>query len=351
MKKSMIAVLSVLMLLTACSGGKNAFEEPAVSDSDSIEASASQTEEESQEDKQTTEESPASAAMEESEEEAAEEEADAPEEAPVEEEEAIPAVEDYPVDMENVRDRLIEWDPSLNMYSSIPLGEKKVESEYTYDEGEVLRGYYMYAYDAQGHLRVRAYYTDNGLSGYGIFEYDENGFLIRETDYTKEGEWRQQIDYVNDEKGNGIRENYIDSDGTSNNWDEYDFNEMGNPIERRGFRKGEQSFTYKYDYDMYGNQIMEERYDADGTLSYHDEFTYDIAGHQLTSLSEIPGKDSSIIEYEWSEDYHVRTNPVIGESGEQEGMRTRTYDDDGNLLESKREEQGVITYRVVYTYY
>nr|MCR5006093.1 hypothetical protein [Clostridiales bacterium] len=229
MKKLMIAVLSGLMLLTACSGGKNAFTRPEASGSESVAETSQQTEEVSEEEAMVEEESQAPAAEESSADEESSAEETETEEEESAEEEVLPAVEEYPVDMENVRDRLIEWDPTLNMYSSMPLGEKKVASEHTYEENDVLRGYYMYAYDVRGHLRVRAYYTDDGLSGYGIFEYDENGFLIRETDYTKEGEWRQQIDYVNDEKGNGIRENYIDSDGTSNNWDEYDFNEMGNP--------------------------------------------------------------------------------------------------------------------------
>ena len=220
-----------------------------------------------------------------------------------------------------------------------------------YKDG-ILDGYYEYQHDPSGKMIRGDYYKETGeLSGYTEYSYDDSGNCIEETSYTSESVVRQIVRSEYDENGNKVKELYPNiEDGSISSWDEYDYDEAGNPVERRGYRKGALSFTYHYRNDENGNKIYEDRFDENGQLTYYSEYGYDDEGHLLTYRSVRDGKEENRI-YIWSDDFMTRTVDTYDSNGNPNGKYVNYYDEKGNEIQlDSINADGVVTNQWIYVY-
>lgn len=161
-------------------------------------------------------------------------------------------------------------------------------TEYGYENG--LLSYEVSCY-ANEEVKSGVYYED-GLESGGYScdelgrqtqsyscEYDGQGHMARRVFYDADGavSWWKVYEY--DQNGNQIKDSSYNSDGSLNSWQEYAYGEDNRALSYRAYyADGRRSGSGEYQYDDKGNRTAHVDYDADGYESWREEYEYNALG-------------------------------------------------------------------------
>ena len=195
-----------------------------------------------------------------------------------------------------------------------------------------------YEYDSEGKLisvkgsdeDFMTMYGSKSVSFLKLYEYGSNGQLSEEIntitiDETKDDKYTENTEYIYNEKGEKVEENfYINKD-----------NDYLPKYYEENYR-----FPYKKKF----------KYDDKGRLLEEFEKTLTIKSNFYYRNRDISPKTTFILTtYKYDEDDHIQSKNVALEIGEEEKY-LYTYDEHGNITSERRYKLGQISDNITYTY-
>lgn len=149
--------------------------------------------------------------------------------------------------------------------------------------------------------RINYYSSDNECTSYIIPEYADTR-EVGGKKYSSNGQETNSYKYEYDEMGNLIKEIWLNPDGEIYYYNEYEYDELGNKLRGRHYgNSGEMYYFYEYQYDEKGNCILEVRYDQYGTKQIHfiNEFDEQNRKIKSTLYNDYSNNKTHWIEYEY----------------------------------------------------
>ncbi len=187
-----------------------------------------------------------------------------------------------------------------------------------YEYWDGLLSYEEHFYDS-GRTSLYQEYTD-GVESYFCF-YDQQGTITSESSFNYsigridrqvfyekgKSSWWKTFEY--DRYGNRIMDKSYNANGTMSSWQEYGFDDVGNMVRTAGYKAdGSLNAAVEWEYDEYGNVIRESNFDSDGSYAWgmRYEYEYDVFGNPIVKR-QYDG-DSSNPDAEWSYRYEYQFN-------------------------------------------
>ncbi len=213
--------------------------------------------------------------------------------------------------------------------------------EYEYDDNGKLLKRHEYENGRLIETRENVYYPDGSGEtyfsknimyyedgSYRVIVYNTHGSIVSDTHYFADS---TRLENTYDDNGNDLSETYYDADGNIS-----------------------AKFTYEYTYDNKGNIVLRKEYKND-TLYSETEYSYktddpeDVYASQKTYYYDNLSKE--VIKYD--ECGATISEVVYDAQGNVEFSATyeNEYDDEGNFLNEKKYENGVLTCLREYSYY
>ena len=150
------------------------------------------------------------------------------------------------------------------------------------DDGTVTTSCYVGSAHYQAVLyRVEEDFHTLTLRGKTEYEHDESGRQIRSTDYYVFGDIMAVTDFTYDDSGRLTEEVTRDADGNETKKTVKEYNEAGLRTLETRYIRGSLDWKQEYQYDEKGNCIRENHYNKDGTLAGFDTTEYDEAGREV----------------------------------------------------------------------
>ena len=242
-------------------------------------------------------------------------------------------------------------------------GVPTVALENTYDENgnlilsQTSSDRFEYTYDENGNqLSVVCYTKYDTLSYRREYTYDENKNPVSSRMLNESGvvNWKSvdTWDATYEPDGRLLTELHRNADDTINYWIEYSYDEKGHQI-RSEYRNADGSVdmgstdTWSKTYDINGNMITQRFYDKGGAERYVKEYTYDNNGNQ-TGEYDCRADGSVILYFEFTYDNDGRmltSRQYNGTTGNLEWKSDMTfdkaYDAYGNLIKETYYETAV----------
>lgn len=135
-------------------------------------------------------------------------------------------------------------------------------------------------------VSIAGYNTEDGLM-YGKFYYDTTGLTLSSSmDRVMQNDviWWKSYEY--DQYGNQIMDTSYNPNGDVSSWQEYYYDQNGNETGYAAFyADGSMNVYAKFDYDENGNRISAAEYDGEGNLNWRKEYQYDALGNCVKELS------------------------------------------------------------------
>lgn len=155
-----------------------------------------------------------------------------------------------------------------------------------------------YIYNANRQRDVATYKVEGVVQSIHKFIYNEKNLVKVYRIEDIEGNLLQQLTYTYDEKGDSIREEYVEPDYGYVFDIEYQYNDKGLLIKKSGKYDDGGSESWEYTYDANGNMIKLVYTDYDGSV-YVYEYTYDDKGNVLKEILTSEDGVTQYVEYEY----------------------------------------------------
>lgn len=172
------------------------------------------------------------------------------------------------------------WGLSLNEWSIYSYDDQgnMVRMDYHYHDPR-FDHWYEYQYEDQGNLIWEASFNNShdGIDYWKEHSYDSMGKRLRTNHYLDDGSLSFGVDYIYDDQGHLLTENYCDKDGNSEgSWTEYQYDEKGNQILKiyHGVYADGGADWYIYSYDDEG-YLETEAFYLNGELYHTYMYVYE----------------------------------------------------------------------------
>lgn len=236
-------------------------------------------------------------------------------------------------------------------------------------------------YDQNGNL-IRKVYNDDGETSTTLWEYDENGNEIHCIEYAPGGTIKSHSTRDYDQNGNLTLYICYDSDGNVSDRVERTYDANGNLIKRIAYNAdgvvsertgqytydangkecnhisirydidGNLDYTVKDEYDEHGNEIKSVFYHPDGSENFRVEYEYDARGNEISCHDYDDGQRLCRYTRQYDDNDRIILYTSYSIHGELEYTEKIEYDEDGNMVSSKRyAPSGKLIQRIEYTRY
>ncbi|MFK8271821.1 hypothetical protein [Capnocytophaga stomatis] len=176
--------------------------------------------------------------------------------------------------------------------------EGNKEEEIFYNRDESLKGTVKYKYDNKGNTSELIFYFNDGTSLLGTkYKYDEKGNKIEENNYQTDGEIDSKVTFLYDNKNNLIEKNEYMSDGSLKYRWKYTYNKGFNTEIKvygsNGDFRGQMTFSYNEKGDVLEENQKGKNYEM--RMVYKD---YDLHSNWTRQIWYEKGKPKGIVERE-----------------------------------------------------
>ena len=202
-------------------------------------------------------------------------------------------------------------------------------------------------YDEKGNIiKENRYNGDGSLNEKKTYKYDDKGNLIEKNDYGADGILFLKSTSQYDDKGNKIEVNRYFADGILNWKKTYNYDEKGNLIEEKQFQYNEKKFGggfYNADGILYEMKTFE--YGARGNVieTKPDVYKLKLKAELMAAIAAEPDSDLAGLKLSFNKletcEYDATGNKIevngFNADGSLNKMETFEYDDTGNKTEEK----------------
>ncbi|MFO8087867.1 MAG: hypothetical protein R6T91_08745 [Bacteroidales bacterium] len=255
--------------------------------------------------------------------------------------------ESEPIEKERYKSSYREFDENGNVLEDItylPDGneDRRYLNEYLngmlvdeklFYDGDALSEHNTFEYD-DGRLKRSWVHYEDGSQDVIVYAYDEHGQMIQKILYDEDNEIEEKHEWLYDQNMLMSTRSFEGGDMDAPVKEEnYMYTDNGQLAEKVIFDHADElKIRQVFEYDGNGKEILVKRYQND-ELKEKIQFERDAVGRAVKIIEEQPG-DRMTIYQEFDEHGNVVLQKALNIDGKEIYTIRRTYDDEGNMVES-----------------